>query len=163
MEQGADVTGTACELTLRIVGHDLPGLRWSCHERVHVGTQNGREPVDLVPGDAEQAVFTVPVRLVTLDDGTLDFRGPYVQGRRAGRFVYLTWGNVPEGGEFVMFRRIKLWLADIPGELVREAAERRAVLTTRLALSGADGSPRCASIRPPALTWAVADAGDRGR
>lgn len=158
MGQGQDMTATASQMTLRIVGHDLPGLRWACYEHIHVGTQRGREPVDLVPGDAERAVFTLPVRVVEADDGSRDFRGPWVQGRRGERFVYLTWGQVPEDGGFAMFRRAKLWLADIPGELVREAAGGSAVLETRLGLTAADGGPRCASIRPPEVRWTAVEA-----
>ncbi len=149
------MTGAASPLVLRVVGRDLPGLRWGCHERIHLGTQRGREPVDLVPGDAEEAVFTMPVRVIDLDDGTTDFRGPHVQGRRGDRFVYLTWGDVPQGGQFAMFRRAKLRLADIPGELIREAAGGRAVLRTTLSLTAADGGPRCASLRPPEVSWAL--------
>jgi hypothetical protein len=42
-----------------------------------------------------------------------DFRGPYVQGRRGERFFYLTWGELPPGGSFAMFRRAKLYFADL--------------------------------------------------
>ena len=150
------MTGTVSgEVVLRIEGRGLPGLHWCDHRRVHVGTQRGREPVDLVPGDAAQAVFTVPVRPVTAPDGTPDFRGPHVQGRRGGRFVYLTWGDVGDDGQFAMFRRAKLWLADIPAEQLREAATSGAVLRARLGLTGPDGAPVCASVRPPAVLWEV--------
>lgn len=150
---------SATEIRLRVEGHRLPGLRWACHDRVHVGLQCRRDPVSLVPGDAGEAVFTLTFRLLTADDGTLDFRGPYVQGRRGDRFFYLTWGNVPEGGEFTMFRRSKLRFADIPEALLRQAAADGSVLRIRLPLTGADGSPRCAAIRPPEVCWEAVPAG----
>ena len=70
------MTGRQDGITLRITGERLPGLRWAEHSRVHVGVQRGREPVGLVPADAERAEFAVPVRPVTADDGTPDWRGP---------------------------------------------------------------------------------------
>ncbi len=79
-------------------------------------------------------------------DGRLDFRGPAVQGARGERFVYLTWGELPEG-TFEMFRRAKLMLADMPDP-------RRATVTVRVDLSDECGLPRCARLRPPALSWA---------
>ena len=142
-------------LELRISGHGLPGRRWSGRSGVHVGLQRGRDPECLVPGDAPQAEFTVPVRLVTTADGAADFAGPHVQGRRGGRFVYLTWGEVGPGGGFAMFRRAKLLLGDIPGGQLREAVAGGGALRARLALSAPDGSPRCASVRPPDVRWSV--------
>ncbi|MER5885169.1 DUF5990 family protein [Streptomyces sp. NPDC001941] len=130
-------------LDLRILGHDLPGLVCGEHRDVHVGTQRGREPEQLVPGDAARAVFDVPVEVVELPDGSLDFRGPYVQGRRGARFVYLTWGERPAGGGFAMFRRAKLFLADVPRALVLAGAAR-----TSLGLTDARGMPLCATVRP---------------
>ncbi len=69
---------------LRIVGRRLPGLRWMDRDSIHVGVQRQRpdEVVGLVPGDAAQAVFDLTVEVVTDEDG-VDFRGPFVQGRRA--------------------------------------------------------------------------------
>ena len=77
-------------MRLRIVGSDLPGRDFhdaGCNERtwtnVHVGIQRRREVVDLVPGDAQRAVFDIDVELRTGPDGRLEPRGVYVQGRPA--------------------------------------------------------------------------------
>ena len=70
--------------------------------------QVGRDPEGLVAGDAEHAEWVTEVRVA---DG--DFRGPAVQGRKGGRFVYLTWGTWT-GETFSMFRRAKLMLDDLP-------------------------------------------------
>ena len=83
-------------------------------------------------------------------DGVADFRGPAVQGRPGGRFVYLTWGDVTDGA-FTMFRRLKIMLADLP------STTQDVVATIRLTDAG--GMPLCARARPPHLSWTVASDG----
>ncbi|MGW1495446.1 DUF5990 family protein [Streptomyces sp. NPDC002402] len=135
-------------LTLRIMGRELPGSSCGEYRHVHVGTQRGSEPDQLVRADAAEAVFEIPVGTVTAPDGTADFRGPYVQGRRGERFVYLTWGELPPGGSFAMFRRAKLFLADVPEEAVKGGAAE-----ARLGLTDGAGMPLCAGVRPPRIVW----------
>jgi hypothetical protein len=142
-----------------VEGFDLPGRRF-CDaegnplEDVRVGVQLGREPHDVVPGDAASARWELDVRVVTGPDRTLDFRGPAVQGKRGDRFLYLTWGNVVDG-RFEMFRRAKLMLNRIDPGLVTEAEqhERRLVGTVRL--TDQRGGPRCGRVDPPDLEWSV--------
>jgi hypothetical protein len=60
--------GTTSRTTvdLRIVGHRLPGRRWSGYQAIHVGMQRRPgEVVGLVPGDADEAVFDLPLDVVT--------------------------------------------------------------------------------------------------
>ncbi|MFC9750659.1 DUF5990 family protein [Streptomyces niveus] len=148
-------------LTLRILGHDLPGTDCGEFRHVHVGAQRGGEPDQLVSGDAARAVFEIPVETVPAADGAEGraggaapgFRGPYVQGRRGARFVYLTWGELPPGGGFGMFRRAKIFLGDVPGELLGAGT-----VETTLGLTDAAGMPLCAAVRPPVITWAPATA-----
>ncbi|WP_374195243.1 DUF5990 family protein [Streptomyces sp. ISL-1] len=75
-----------------------------------------------MPAHAAEAVFEIPVETVTASDGTADVRGPYVQGRRGGRFVCLTWGELPPGGEFAKFRRAEICLAGLPDDAVSGGA-----------------------------------------
>ncbi len=141
--------------TLQIVirGHHLPGRRppGAEYDNVHVGLQVGRQPADLVPGDAASAEWHTDVNVID-KGGEADFRGPAVQGRRGERFLYLTWGEVGADGSFEMFRRAKLMLADVPGEVVRAG---RAVAD--LDLTDNCGLPLCARVRPPAIRWSAAD------
>ncbi len=136
------------ELRLRITGRDLPGRSCGEFRDVHVAVQRGRDPERPVPGDASEAVWEFTVTTVILPDGTPDFRGPYVHGGRDARFLYLTWGELPAGGEFAMFRRAKLFLADIPVALVESGAAQG-----DLALTDACGMPLCAAVRPPKVTF----------
>jgi Family of unknown function (DUF5990) len=137
-------------MLLHIRGHHLPGRVWQGgddqYDNVHVGIQLGKEPHELVPGDAETSSWTIPIDIVHRNDG-LDFRGQAVQGRRGERFVYLTWGDVGADGSFAMFRRAKLMLADLePFVGTTESVIARVDLTDER------GGPQCARLRPPALT-----------
>lgn len=140
-------------MLLQIRGHHLPGRVWLSHDErydnVHVGIQVGSDPRELVRGDADTSSWTIPIEVVARDGG-LDFRGTAVQGRPGARFVYLTWGDVGEDGSFTMFRRAKLMLADLES-LVAGAGDTRQVIA-RVDLTDECGGPRCARLRPPALT-----------
>jgi len=137
-------------MLLHIRGYHLPGRVWQGrdehHANVHVGIQLGKEPHELVPGDAATSSWTIPLEVATREDG-LDFRGPAVQGRRGARFVYLTWGDVGDDGYFAMFRRAKLMLADLEPFVGNTES-----VIARVDLTDERGGPQCARLRPPALT-----------
>lgn len=143
-------------MTVVVEGFDMPGR--SCapagapgdYQNVHVGVQRGREVVDLVPGDAPAAIWTLPV-VVKHPAGGSDFTGPFVHGRPGDRFVYLSWGEVEED-RFQMFRRAKLHFADAPPEVLATAA-RDGALRCRVRMTDASGNPRCARVRPPDAVW----------
>jgi hypothetical protein len=119
---------------LRIEGVDLPGRTCGEHDDVHVGVQRKQEVVDVVPGDATRATWTVEVTTKVGTDGGLDFGGPFVHGKRGERFVYLSWSEGTGG----MFRRAKLMLAEAP---VADA------VTARIVMTDACGMPICARLR----------------
>lgn len=148
-------------MRIRIDGVDLPGRRTGAEAdalrlgNVHVGVQCGSEVVDRVPADAPSAGWDVEVSSREVD-GLLDVGGPYVHGRPGARFLYLSWGAVGQAGAFDMFRRAKLMFGDIPTDLLR-AAHDGGVLVGTLGLTGADGTPRCARVRPPDIAWRHTD------
>lgn len=137
-------------MRLVIEGYALPGARFESRQtgaldNVHVGIQLGKRASELIRADADSVRWEIEVTVVDRPDG-VDFRGPAVQGRRGGRFVYLTWGNVDGDGGFDMFRRAKLMLDDL------EPALRQAdSVTVRLGLSDAKGEPLCARVPASAL------------
>ena len=120
-----DIVGTDCPV--------LPGVR--------VGVQRGSVIVDEHPADGSRIEWTLDVTCT----GT-DLRGPYVHGRPGARFLYLSWQREPEG----MFRRAKLMFDALPPDLLA-AADHGLVATLGLAMP--DGSPVCAGVRPPRITW----------
>ena len=143
-----------------IEGFDPPGRRF-CDpdgrtlEDVHVGVQVRREPHDLVAGDVAKARWDLDVGVVAGPDGSLDFRGPAVHGKRGDRFLYLTWGNIDDEGRFEMFRRAKLMLNHVDPGLVRVAEQQQRLLVGAVRLTDPQGGPRCARVDPPDLEWTV--------
>lgn len=55
-----------------------------------------------------------------------------------------------------MFRRAKLHLADVSETELLTATTTGAALEADLSLTGADGTPLCASVRPPRVRWQLA-------
>ena len=141
-----------------IEGFDLPG-RTFCDPDGHplndvrVGVQVGKEPHNLVRGDAMGTRWELDVGVVSRRDSPVDFKGPAVHGKRGDRFLYLTWGNVDDAGNFQMFRRAKLMLNRIDRELVNSAEQLQRPLVGVVRLCDANGAPRCARVDPPDLQW----------
>ena len=137
---------------LRITGTDLPGRECGDgYTNVHVGIQVRRDPEQVVSADVPSVTFTTEIEFV-YRDGTVDFKGPAVQGRPGNRFVYLTWGDPADDGDFNMFRRAKLMLDAIDSDVI-DAAAASGRLAGSLELTDECGMPRCAAVRPPRIAW----------
>jgi hypothetical protein len=109
-----------------------------------------------VPGDAPSARWELEITVRTGPDGELDFRGPFVHGKRGERFLYLSWGEVADDGAFALFRAAKLRFSDLDPGVVRQAMQPGRRLVGRLGLTDSKGHPRCASVRPPDIAWSAA-------
>lgn len=151
-------------IQIRIEARDLPGrdvgpsADTPGHRGVHVGVQRrGEEVSDLCPGDAAAAVWTLEATVAPVQAG-IDVTGPHIQGAPGERFIYLSWGTVDDTGTFTTFRRAKLML-DAIDPAVLHTARRHGRLTARLGLTGTDGRPLCAAIRPPLVDWSADQAG----
>lgn len=146
-------------MRIRIEGYDLPGRAGAPQAEslrlggVEVGVQRRREVVDRVPVHAAEAVWQLDVDTRVVGE-FLDVGGPWVHGRPGARFLYLSWGSTATG-DFAGFRRAKLLFGDVPGVLLRAAADGDGVLAGRLGLTGPDGGPRCARVRPPDIAWTL--------
>ncbi|MEU5794744.1 DUF5990 family protein [Streptomyces sp. NPDC047813] len=150
---------------LRIEGHTLPGRDCGAGpgfpgvSGIEVGVQRKDRPAELLdprPGDASSATWMLPCSFAA--DGAL--RGPYVQNRLGGRFVYLSWlGRQPGEEASRMFRRAKLMLAEVAPQVLAEA-RLSGVLVGRLALTDAQGLPLCGRVLPPAIIWSADEPSD---
>jgi hypothetical protein len=150
-----------CGVLIRIEGVDLPGA--ACgpspeepggYHRIHVGMQRKNRPDELLGlarADQREVSWTVEASVAATSAG-LDITGPYVSGRPGGRFIYLSWVTLDDANNASMFRRAKLWLDELPEELVHRAVEE-GVLVGRLGLTDSKGNPVCASLRPPGIEW----------
>ncbi|WP_405014820.1 DUF5990 family protein [Kitasatospora sp. NBC_01539] len=149
-------------MRIRIEASDLPGRicapgpGFPGYADVHVAVQRRGRADDLLdpqPGDAARAVWTLECTTVRTPAG-LDVRGSCVQGRPGTRFVYLSWTATRPDGTVGMFRRAKLMLDAVDTATV-EAALVSGRLVARLGLTDARGTPLCATVRPPLVTWSA--------
>ena len=146
---------------IEIRGRDLPGP--SCgptteggrYPNIHVGLARGKDTIDLVPGDAESARWELEVKVKDGPDGGFDCTGPSVFGSPGQRHLALRWVTVADDGSTSVFRAAKLRLDDIDPGLPEEAIDRGGRLVVSLGLTDERGWPRCASVRPPLVTWSV--------
>ena len=137
-------------LNIKIVGERLPGRTCGDHANVHIGVQRGDEVIQVQPADAPSVRFSFGIVLREQEDGSFDFRSPFVHGKPGDRFFYLSWGDVDDDGTFTMFSRIKLMLAAVPPGLV---TPQTGTLEGYLVLSDDLGRPLAAAVRPPAINW----------
>lgn len=96
----------------------------------------------------QDLTFEIPV---TADAG--DFRGPYVQGKKGERFVYLTIGTSAGQPDSVWTRRAKIHLRDLPASALRTGGRIRAEFDG----TARDGGPLCATCPPLAPGWTVVE------
>lgn len=77
----------------------------------------GCDPTDTIPADAREARWETRIE-VRGQGGAPMFRGPAVNGPPRERFLYLTWIGRIGGAAPAMFRRAKLRLDAVPGEVL---------------------------------------------
>ena len=153
------------ELTIQLVCTDLPGTRFidphaqqpGVQGPVYLGIQKGKEVIETIPGDARKAVFQPTFRVKRLEDGTADFFGPFAQGKRGERFVYLSWGVCAREGEFRMFRRAKIQLSHLTWKTVQAHITAARPIVARLTLTDCKGCPLCATVKEPHIRWEFRD------
>jgi hypothetical protein len=130
------------EVTLRIVLEKPPA-------GVDFGLQKGRgvdyETIQIQKFKGRDLDFEFPVRAKdTGKDAGPNFLGPFVQGPTGERFVYIDIGTYAGQTGTCWSRRLKIPLRDITWKMV----EAGSVLETRVAGTGKDGSPSCATPKP---------------
>lgn len=148
---------------IRIDGVDLPGRYCepepdypNGHHNIHVAVQGRKGQQDLlglVPADVPTAAWELECQVVT-PPPEADLRGPQIHGSPGKRFVYITWGVVEPSNPFRMFRRAKIWLDAVPGEVMQAACDH-GLLLGRLGLTDDKGWPLCAAVRPPRIHWST--------
>jgi hypothetical protein len=149
------------ELTIKVICKDLPGAEFHNEEKglhyrdVHVGIQHGEKVIEAVRGDTKKAEFAPVFRVAEIEGGMTNFLGHYAKGSRNERFFYLSWGELPAGGLFRMFRRAKIHLSHLKWTQVEGAAKANEPITVELSLTDKHGWPLCASVKPPYVEWKI--------
>lgn len=149
----AGLSATPTRVLVRVTGRLLPGTTCGPYTDVHVGMVQrvGCDPQDPVPADVDEMTWETQIDVRDVN-GRPGFRGRAVNGPPHERFIYLTWLGRMGGAPSAMFRRAKLRLDAVPGEVLAAALES-GVLVGELGLTDADRMPMCGSVRPPAISW----------
>ena len=110
---------------------------------------------ELVPpshSSGKELVFDLTVRV--RDEEQPNFLGPFAQGPRAARFVYINSGTYAGQTNTPWSRRAKIHLSGITWPLIRHA--KGAPLEARFAGTGRDGGPACATVPLLDGGWKIA-------
>jgi hypothetical protein len=139
----------AQELPLRIVVlQPPPGAVFAVQE----GRSSLLPPTDV---QKDQVSFEFSVRVVDEGPGEApNFLGPFAQGPRGGRFVYVNSGKRAGQKDTLWDRRAKVPLGGISSSDVKSALVKRAVVEARIQGAGRDGGPACGSV-PLVGKWCV--------
>jgi len=150
-------------VVIQVDGRNLPGIACNpgpntgLYENIHVGIGPLGKPHELFRGDATSTSWRIDIRVVAASDGSLDYRGPMVSGKRGDRFIYLNWGTVEPAGEFRLMRRAKVDLSPLDPLIVGRALDESAELHCTVDLTDPKGNPTCTRFRPPATSWRVVE------
>ena len=144
------------EIELHIHCHGLPGARFEGRTQVRLGVQKGDEVVDDVCADVKSATFVVPLRVRrNSKNDRPQFSGTYVRTTDKQRFIYLSWGERDEAGNWIMFRRAKVGVEHLDWETVQSAIESGRPLQAFIAMTDEKGGPLCASVGEEKIVWKV--------
>jgi len=131
----------ARELTLRIIVEQPPS-------GVDFGLQKGSgsvyETVQKQRSQGKDLIFEFqPLIREGISDTLAALSGPFVQGPRDQRFVYIDIGKAAGQHDTIWSRRLKIPLTGIPAKSVRTGG----VLEARVPGTGRDGGPNCATVK----------------
>ncbi len=132
------------ELPLRIV------LEAPTHDVVFALQRGKDELIAQTLSTGVDVAFNFTVNCLLIEDAP-DFRGPFVQGPRGGRFVYINAGELAGQSGSPWRRRAKISLGGISASLIAAFnsvfnANPSQVLYARIAGKGKDGGPPAASV-----------------
>src|SRR5215831_12388375 len=113
---------------------------------VYFCLQRGKDQlVDSIRSTGDNFVFNLSVTWVEQPDGP-DFRGPFVQGPRGCRFIYVNSGRRAGDAATLWDRRAKIHLSGMGAEVLAQAANKEGTLLARIAGTARDGGPACATV-----------------
>ncbi len=125
------------ELTFRIILQaPLPGIDYALQK----GSGHHYECVQLQRSGSGNLTFEFTAQLKPGPD----FGGPFVQGPKGARFVYLDLGTAAGQHGSPWSRRLKIPLTGLTGAL----AQPGGTLVTTVPGQGKDGTPSCATVKP---------------
>lgn len=145
------MTTEELDITIEIMCTQLPAAGQRC---LHLGIQCDNEITECASTDAKRIVFKPILRARRSSDGSVNFLGPFAQGPKTERFIYLNWVMAEEKkGRMDMIGRIKLHLNHITWAAVEKAVQSNRPIRVKLSLTNAKGTPVMASVRPDVAQW----------
>ncbi|MEJ0007954.1 MAG: DUF5990 family protein [Steroidobacteraceae bacterium] len=147
------MSASELEVTIEIRCTHPPAADGAAGEVLHLGIQQGTQVTDPTPVNRKTLIFRALLRARLHTDGSANFLGPFAQGPRAERFIYLKWVAMKEGAVVAYPGRIKLHLSHLPWSRIEAAASARKPIMVTLALTNAKGKPVYASVREGVAQW----------
>jgi len=119
------------------------------------GSGNDYQTVQVQTGNSGDLIFdfTVETKGDKGKDELPDFKGPFVQGPRLGRFIYLDIGSYAKQTESPVGGRMKIPLTGVTWETISKLNEITG-LQTRVPGTGKNGGPNYATVKS-FLGWSV--------
>jgi hypothetical protein len=133
--------------------HGFAGFDGRQDIQVELQLRDGFEPG--VHEDGTRWVWITPITLKLLPDGSVDFAGPGVSGKRGERFFYLSWSSRTIHGRD-RFRRAKIQLRELTPDQLSGLLKRGGTITARISALARDGGPACATVPLLGGGWAAA-------
>ena len=113
------------------------------------GGGNTYETIQTQRSNGDDLTFEFPLRVKLADGETPNFLGHFAQGTRNERFVYIDIGKCAGQMFSPWSRRLKVPLKGITAEMIAEYESGNDVIfETRVAGTGRDGGPNCATGKP---------------
>jgi hypothetical protein len=135
-------------LPVLLICEGLPANRFEGfdgRQRIVVSLQTKDGFATGTPQGDDALAWTTEITVKPGADGTPDFAGPAVHGKRGERFFYLSWSG-ERAGHREMFRRLKLHLRDLRPAQIDRARTSCGILEARVHAVAKDGGPACASV-----------------
>lgn len=128
---------------------------------VMFAVQRGKAELETpLMASGENLSFNFAVRVGDREDERPNFLGPFAQGPRGGRFVYVNSGTLAGQADSCWTRRAKVGLMGIGWDLVDQIlAQPSLLLEAQIAGKAGDGGPACATVRLLGDGWAINEQG----
>lgn len=148
---------TTPSITVRLICENWPldgfaGFDGRQDIQVELSTRNGPEAG--TPHGTSAVAWTTESILKPLPDGSVDFAGPAVEGKRGERFFYLSWSSRTFHGR-ERFRRTKIPLWKLTADQLKHLQTTGGTLTARISALARDGGPACATVPLLGGGWQV--------
>ncbi len=144
----------AATLQVQFECHTLPHSASSLPHCQRLGIQEGKVVILDIPVEGQAEIrfqFSLQAEVEPVS-GKIIFKGKYVQGPRSDPFIYLCWGDRPEG-IWAPCGRSKIPLGAIPSQQIQRALRDGGALRARISMTDSRGKPAFATLKANHVEW----------